>query len=87
MSVYVDDMALRAAVTGGRRALGGRWSHLMADSTQELLDFAGRTGPAAILAPTARHTRRALRRNRVETLRRPAARRHTHPLPHPRARR
>jgi hypothetical protein len=41
MSVYVDDMALRADVTSGRRTLQGRWSHLMADSTQELIDFAG----------------------------------------------
>jgi len=53
MSVYVDDMALRADVTSGRRTLGGRWSHLMADSTQELLDFAGRLDlqPAWIQRP------------------------------------
>lgn len=42
MTVYVDDTALRAAVPSGRRTLNRRWSHLMADSTEELLDFAGR---------------------------------------------
>jgi hypothetical protein len=42
MTVYVDDMALRADVSSGHRTLRGRWSHLMADSTEELLEFAWR---------------------------------------------
>lgn len=40
MSVYVDDYQRRAQV--GR--LSGVWSHLMADTHQELLDFARQLG-------------------------------------------
>lgn len=40
MSVYVDDM-FRPAQIQGRPA---KWSHLFADSTAELLDFARRLG-------------------------------------------
>lgn len=40
MTVYVDDMRMPARV--GR--LNGRWSHLMADTTEELLAFAARIG-------------------------------------------
>lgn len=37
MTVYVDDMRMRAQVGRGRPA---RWSHLMADTPDELHDFA-----------------------------------------------
>ena len=37
MTVYVDDMRVRAQVGRGRPA---RWSHLMADSPEELHEFA-----------------------------------------------
>jgi hypothetical protein len=40
MSVYVDDMRLMASV--GR--LRGRWSHLTADSEDELLTFGAKIG-------------------------------------------
>jgi hypothetical protein len=40
MTVYVDDFRMRARV--GR--LDARWSHLMADSRDELLSFADRLG-------------------------------------------
>ncbi len=40
MTVYVDDMRVRATV--GR--LTARWSHLMADTPQELHAFAARLG-------------------------------------------
>lgn len=40
MTVYVDDMR-RAAAVGG---LNGRWSHLMADTSEELFAFAATIG-------------------------------------------
>ena len=40
MAVYVDDMGLAATV--GR--ISGRWSHLMADTSTELVEFADRLG-------------------------------------------
>ncbi len=40
MSVYVDDMLMLATV--GR--ITSRWSHLTADTTQELHEFAARLG-------------------------------------------
>jgi hypothetical protein len=49
MTVYVDDMLMEATV--GR--LTSRWSHMMADSTDELVAFAKRLGlrPAWIQHP------------------------------------
>ncbi len=40
MTVYVDDMRLQATVPTGNRKVTGRWSHLMADTEQELITFA-----------------------------------------------
>lgn len=40
MTVYVDNMRLSAQVG----AISGRWSHLMADSDDELDEFAARLG-------------------------------------------
>jgi len=40
MTVYVDDMRLQARV--GR--INARWSHLFADTPEELASFAGRLG-------------------------------------------
>lgn len=40
MSVYVDDMRRRARVG----SVDAVWSHLMADSTEELVEFAARLG-------------------------------------------
>ena len=42
MSVFVDDMLLPAAVRNGDHIVRGRWSHLMADTTDELYRFAAR---------------------------------------------
>lgn len=39
MTVYVDDMLRDAAVRNGDHMVRGRWSHLLADTTSELLDF------------------------------------------------
>ena len=44
MTVYVDDMLKDAAVRNGDYTVRGRWSHLMADTTSELLDFAAGLG-------------------------------------------
>ena len=44
MTVYVDDMLKDAAVRNGDHTVRGRWSHLMADTTSELLDFAAGLG-------------------------------------------
>lgn len=43
MSVYVDMLRL-AAVRNGTRLVRGRWSHLMADTSDELHVFAGQLG-------------------------------------------
>jgi hypothetical protein len=40
MSVYVDDMRTSATVRNGPRALRATWSHLLADSHNELVQFA-----------------------------------------------
>ena len=40
MAVYVDDIGIPARVGG----LSGRWSHLIADSQEELYEFAARLG-------------------------------------------
>jgi hypothetical protein len=44
MAVYVDDMNLRAEVPDGDHAVGGRWSHLYADTEAELRAFAKQLG-------------------------------------------
>lgn len=44
MTVYVDDMLLPADVPNGKRIVSGRWSHLMADTREELDEFADRLG-------------------------------------------
>lgn len=40
--IYVDDMRMPAEVPNGRRIVTGRWSHLMGDSTTELVAFGRR---------------------------------------------
>jgi Protein of unknown function (DUF4031) len=44
MTVYVDDMNLRADVPSGDHVVRGRWSHLYADTEEELRAFAKRLG-------------------------------------------
>lgn len=44
MSVYIDDAFIDATVGSGDRRFRSRWCHLVADSTDELLQFAGRLG-------------------------------------------
>lgn len=44
MPVYVDDMRMQADVPNGPRVVSGRWSHLMADTDDELHEFAARLG-------------------------------------------
>jgi hypothetical protein len=44
MTVYVDDMNLRADVPNGRNVVRGKWSHLYADSEAELREFAAMLG-------------------------------------------
>ena len=44
MTVYVDDMLRRARPTGYRGPGSPLWSHLMADTTDELLTFAALIG-------------------------------------------
>lgn len=49
MTVYVDDMQMPAIFEGyiGRRPPNGakpKWSHLMADTTEELVEFARKLG-------------------------------------------
>jgi hypothetical protein len=53
MSVFVDDMLREATVRNGSRVVRGRWSHLMADTSPELTEFAARLGlkPAWIQKP------------------------------------
>lgn len=41
MTVYVDDMLMAATIPGARPA---RWSHLVADTPEELHEFAARLG-------------------------------------------
>jgi hypothetical protein len=40
MTVYVDDMLMQATVPNGERTVSGKWSHLMADTDEELIAFA-----------------------------------------------
>jgi len=53
MGVFVDDMLRHAAVRNGPRIVRGRWSHLMADTSDELREFASRLrlNPAWIQEP------------------------------------
>jgi hypothetical protein len=44
MAVYVDDMDLRAEVPDGATVVRGRWSHLFADTEDELRAFAATIG-------------------------------------------
>jgi hypothetical protein len=44
VTVYVDDMRLQATVPNGTRKVTGRWSHLMADTEEELIQFAEELG-------------------------------------------
>lgn len=43
MTVYVDDMHRKAVVPGGPQ-WGANWSHLQADTHEELMEFARRLG-------------------------------------------
>ena len=68
MTVYVDDMLRRAQV--GR--INSRWSHLFADSTEELLAFGARLGmrPEWLQKPGTRREHFDLTENkRAEALR------------------
>lgn len=44
MAVYVDDAGILAEVRNGSRVHVSRWSHLTADTPQELHEFAARLG-------------------------------------------
>lgn len=44
MTVYVDDALIEASVRSGNRTITSRWSHLMADTTEELLAFGAQLG-------------------------------------------
>lgn len=44
MAVYVDDMLVRADVPNGNRVVRGRWSHMTADTTDELNAMADAIG-------------------------------------------
>jgi Protein of unknown function (DUF4031) len=44
MAVYVDDASIPATVANGRAQHTSRWSHLFADTQDELHEFAGRLG-------------------------------------------
>lgn len=44
MAIYIDDMNLRADVPDGARSVRGRWSHLFANTEDELRAFAKRIG-------------------------------------------
>lgn len=44
MTVYIDDMQRPARVRNGTGFVTGTWSHLMADTTEELVAFAKRIG-------------------------------------------
>lgn len=44
MTVYVDDMMLGTTVPNGRRSVTGRWSHMMADTREELDAMADKIG-------------------------------------------
>lgn len=44
MVVYVDDMNMRADVPNGNRVVRGRWSHMVADTHDELMAMAREIG-------------------------------------------
>lgn len=44
MTVYVDDARIEATVPNGRARHSSRWSHLIADTEEELHEFAQRLG-------------------------------------------
>jgi hypothetical protein len=44
MAVYVDDLNIQAHVPDGGRVVRGRWSHLFADTEDELRAFATKIG-------------------------------------------
>ena len=44
MAVYVDDASIAARVANGRVAHDSRWSHLFADTQEELHEFAAKLG-------------------------------------------
>lgn len=44
MTVYVDDMLRPAIVKNGPRQVRARWSHMLADTHQQLLDMASELG-------------------------------------------
>jgi hypothetical protein len=44
MTVYVDDMLMKATVPNGNRKVTGRWSHMVADTEEELMEFAKKLG-------------------------------------------
>ena len=44
MTVYIDNMRMRADVPNGARIVRGRWSHMMADTHEELVAMADRLG-------------------------------------------
>ena len=44
MAVYVDDLSLHADVPDGAKVVRGRWSHLFADTEDELRAFAASMG-------------------------------------------
>lgn len=44
MTVYVDDMRMLATVPNGYHSVTGRWSHLFADTIEELETFARQLG-------------------------------------------
>lgn len=44
MPVYVDDYLFPATVPNGARSVSGKWSHLTADTTEELHAFAAKLG-------------------------------------------
>lgn len=57
VTVYVDNFMIQASVPNGNRTVRGRWSHLMADSDEELIEFAKSIGlnPAWIQEPSRRY--------------------------------
>ncbi len=63
MAVYVDDMLMQASVPNGSRTVTSQWSHLTADTDDELHEFAAKLGlrrswfqPAKLVADND-HTR------------------------------
>ncbi|SDC70799.1 DUF4031 domain-containing protein [Microbacterium enclense] len=44
MTVYVDDMFMKATVPNGARKVSGEWCHMQADTREELDDMADKIG-------------------------------------------